>query len=1124
MSTNTFVCWEASQAERAIRTEALEGSEALFNAVHTPMVDIEVTSQNELVVGERTSDVELLQRISQNSLEHLFCVIRGEHGAGKSHLIRWLAINWVNAGDRVLLLNRAGGNLYQALRQLRDDLGEDYSDLFNGLEQHTNISPEGQARNFLDRLANSTKKGYYERTEHRHEDWLEKKGVHEILKHPVVQDNWDAPNRILDTLMGAKGARDSILAKFTVEDISKLAGLGRMLPKKAFQSPKPIIFLKKLQRELKGHNSDNIPQDAENVRKLLEALNDRLRDAVRELLGFGSEGVQDIFRRLRERLKQQDRRLVLLLEDITSTQGVDDQLLDAVTTKCTAAGNEVLCPLISIVGITPAYYDEHLQAGNMRDRIGLHLSLGREQQTEGFKSVLSSEVSQLEFVARYLRAIRAEPGQLDQWNDDGRLGPPPNACDICELRAACHDSFGAYSLNENDHVTAVGLFPFVTHSVTHMFALLRDSEGRQASQTPRRMLQSVLGPSLLSPDDLTNGSFPHPRIETSFHPKAQRIPGARIRKRLEAIAQQDGELYERLRRLVVWWGDEHAHGELGTSRFMGISEGVFERFSLPFPGPSDTKSYVEMTSGFAGSPAPPIMSAEEPEHLNVLQDVGHKASIKQLKSSVNRVQKETNVKSKSKGRVKLKPDHLKDAISELQEWVQGKQLLGSIDKWRPHFYKTIEKLRWKRLGIDDWTREKMFGAPENLFIEGARGSSKKSQFIIPRASWVADGMEAFLRLMDDDLNDVDSFFHMRQYAFYERKMSKLVRQHVEQMALTSQNETRWRPEVTFAEVLVVRAWLRGVTTPSVPLDEQWDRALDRELVLLPGSQERVNSWKSTLDELNTTSRYIQEGLTAWIGLPQDTNQNTKKGLVEMSDIAPALVRLVKERSIVSLPGDADFGRLDKKYGLLKRVHQWGRAVDQHLPHLAERETKRIQNVLDKLDAYTENLSIAEYVRRVQASVDEVRKRLPNVLIDQTKFLDELEVGLKSIGYSSDQMLHGAPIHNVEEFLVLRLSGSGGVADTLLDIFGDEPFDDEFIKEEDPLTQCIEAPVYELKCVLRVLEDIERLLDTLSKRLKDYLEEHRSEAAMTIDVVHEFGRTVEARAKVLKAYIEGNDDA
>src|SRR5690606_6972993 len=62
----------------------------------------------------------LLETLSDSQRTHAFCVVQGDPGSGKSHLIRWLAVHWPKRqDDLVLLLQRADGSLQGALDQLR---------------------------------------------------------------------------------------------------------------------------------------------------------------------------------------------------------------------------------------------------------------------------------------------------------------------------------------------------------------------------------------------------------------------------------------------------------------------------------------------------------------------------------------------------------------------------------------------------------------------------------------------------------------------------------------------------------------------------------------------------------------------------------------------------------------------------------------------------------------------------------------------------------------------------------------------------------------------------------------------------------------------------------------------
>ena len=183
------------------------------------------------------------------------------------------------------------------------------------------------------------------------------------------------------------------------------------------------------------------------------------------MLGVSAQGLKTLFRQVREALAERGQRLVLLLEDITSWEGLDDSLIDVLVFNAAAKGNHdarEVCPLISIVGVTPTYYEK--LAGNYRQRITHEVRLGHS--TGGLQDVatLRDGDTRRQFAARYLAAVRVGPEALDSWLKSVRAGedaPPPNRCDTCARQSACFDVFG----NED----GIGLFPFTPHAFDRFF-------------------------------------------------------------------------------------------------------------------------------------------------------------------------------------------------------------------------------------------------------------------------------------------------------------------------------------------------------------------------------------------------------------------------------------------------------------------------------------------------------------------------------------------------------------------------------------------------------------------------------------------------------------------------------
>src|SRR3546814_8598295 len=91
-------CWNSDDVAAVISNEALEGHEGIFLATHTPIRDFEVTGSHAGEIDGRDEQAVLLA-LSDPSRSHAFCVVQGEPGSGKSHLIRWLFVNWLQSDD-----------------------------------------------------------------------------------------------------------------------------------------------------------------------------------------------------------------------------------------------------------------------------------------------------------------------------------------------------------------------------------------------------------------------------------------------------------------------------------------------------------------------------------------------------------------------------------------------------------------------------------------------------------------------------------------------------------------------------------------------------------------------------------------------------------------------------------------------------------------------------------------------------------------------------------------------------------------------------------------------------------------------------------------------------------------
>jgi hypothetical protein len=59
--------------------------------------------------------------------------------------------------------------------------------------------------------------------------WCEERALSELLLSSEVRDRWSAPSRILGTVCGQDGERNSELAQFLPEDIKELVQIGQAI-------------------------------------------------------------------------------------------------------------------------------------------------------------------------------------------------------------------------------------------------------------------------------------------------------------------------------------------------------------------------------------------------------------------------------------------------------------------------------------------------------------------------------------------------------------------------------------------------------------------------------------------------------------------------------------------------------------------------------------------------------------------------------------------------------------------------------------------------------------------------------------------------------------------------------
>jgi hypothetical protein len=975
-------CWRAQDARDIFLTEALEGDEAIFLATHSPIENFDTAGRDAHEITE-ANEHAVLQALADPARRHAFCVVQGEPGSGKSHLIRWLSVNWRRKGDVKLLLRRADGSLEGALRQLKERLPSEFAPLFDNLGKAHKATLTGRANIFLSTLANTL--------DPRHFDpplmdaaWCAEHAPGDLLGHTAVKHGWTAPGRILRLLEGAGGERNSATASFDLWDIQDLAKVGVGVIGTGV-APRVEDLVRRLINEAevievyreRGYSADDTAVEAAGQLKrsleLLAALNRRRNDAIQNVLGVSAEGLKTLFRSVRKALQQRGERLVLLLEDITSWEGLDDSLIDVLVFNASAKGDDTdddVCPLISVVGVTPTYYK--LLQGNYKQRITHEILLGKASDGLQDVATLRDPLDRQRFVSRYLSAVRAGVPALQDWRDGlehSPDAPPPNVCVDCTRREGCFAVFG-----QDD---GVGLFPFTPHALDRFFEALKENDNNQTWRTPRGVLQAVLNPNLVQPALLDEGAYPGALIETTAFREDRRSDrvGYRLAKMIENSVDPSDQA--RMRRVIAYWADpERADttDEGGQLALAGAPRSLFEAFNLPWIG-GETATAAASTSEAAGGSAPLFsLSTESEIDADVVPPPSGGAPPgipTPARFGVKTRPAITPPRPKRTGPTRSELEVLRDQI---RSWSPG-SVLENASTWNKHLWNVLQTLDTRKLGVSPW----LFARMATVDMVKLQGTTTRTlnYLVVGPEPWVRAGFEAYVALgLDKSMSGGDAAFHRRSLAIMMRRLEAVAADYLDRSIPRLASGSKWSPPGVLAQILLLRAWLQGAVSADAPLHEQLRAVLSDAVEATSDPKARCNPWQEWLSSTNVQHEAMRLALREMVSLSIDGGSGSA-GLTDASEIASALVRLRETGRVDEVPSTD--GGLPTVLAGARKIAEASR---DRLSFIDRTETGQIQNRAETLGGLLRNHGVADHLARLEGAITGVADLLPEAAPDK----------------------------------------------------------------------------------------------------------------------------------------------
>ena len=403
-----------TEIQRCIKTEAEELSDAVLMAVHEPMTISRVSAGES--EGELVGELELLKHVISTNRP---TPVLGQSGYGKSHVIRWLDINLrrrnSDDGWHIVRIPK-NASLKQALTILLQDLeGPRFEDARNKIDtvgrdlntrtvaKHLVVFVEARLEELFDE-AEEQLRAAQELGHQLSEE--ENRRIRKVRKH--------AKRSGLPALIG-----DSVFSKQLVEEdrcfyqIAKRFTEGstdQEIEENVFQVDASDL---ELSAELGDLSSDartytknarlNTSEEAREdaVTLLNECLTDACREAFQQLFQFDSGSFQDLFHEIRASLKEANKKLFILVEDMATISAIEDVLIDSLMQEDVRDGKQVLCPLHSAIAVTEGYHGYTRRRDTLITRAKYEWFIGRSVGTE------EDTYSRIEnFCGRYLNAAR----------------------------------------------------------------------------------------------------------------------------------------------------------------------------------------------------------------------------------------------------------------------------------------------------------------------------------------------------------------------------------------------------------------------------------------------------------------------------------------------------------------------------------------------------------------------------------------------------------------------------------------------------------------------------------------------------------------------------------------------
>ncbi|WP_017221350.1 protein DpdH [Moritella dasanensis] len=526
--------WPALQnVKSCIYSEAEELSDALLLAVHTPM----------RLVSTTFVDPQPLEKTEHDLLTHLLNTKRpipivGESGGGKSHLVRWLhaklELEQIVKDEKWHIVRiPKNATMVQVLTRLLNGLeGEAFEQVRQGIMSvGSKISQELITGLFYTYLQESFKV-IREDSEHKAKDAKKNKDLTQAQKFkdksniaknlkicfsdPVFKSFFTGDSKpitnTIERLSQSKSYSEVYDAVYSVsvDDINVSKNNSFELDELSRDARKAFEAL----RFFTSNDFENEPRAKMSVEIINQAVNDTTKLVFKHLFTFNNGSFQDLFIDIRRALKDEDRTLVILVEDLAAISAIDDVLLDSLLQEDIYDGKQELCPLKSVIATTTEQETYLKRRETILTRSTFEWRIPTDEDLRKIESTTNDIDLVVDFCGRYLNAARLGIEVIESHYLKGNTSVPIWSWSE-ELSEHDENTLSDFGYTSN----STPLFPFNRTAISNLAKLKVYRKG-SSKFNPRIVIKELLIPILRdNHSDFQGGIYP----STNFTDKFQAI-------------------------------------------------------------------------------------------------------------------------------------------------------------------------------------------------------------------------------------------------------------------------------------------------------------------------------------------------------------------------------------------------------------------------------------------------------------------------------------------------------------------------------------------------------------------------------------------------------------------------